>query len=147
MPIDATQVAWRIVNGACGGLSIGLLLGVVGWFVGCGYGKRTHLHTHDKIRSYYRPLTLKKHPTTPLPPSNTPTGHCVMNPCTGNQDCHFHEVSLNEEQATGAKGKCLSVSLFVCVCVSGGGWCLSVCLCVCFCKCVPQRGAGHRGQG
>lgn len=34
-------------------------------------------------------------------------GHCVMNPCTGNQDCHFHEISLNPEQSTGPKGACV----------------------------------------
>ncbi|KAM3567793.1 hypothetical protein VYU27_010069, partial [Nannochloropsis oceanica] len=28
-------------------------------------------------------------------------GHCVLNPCTGKQDCHFHEVSLNTQQSKG----------------------------------------------
>merc|ERR1711988_767250 len=31
-------------------------------------------------------------------------GHCVKNPCTGKDDCHFHSVSLSEESRKGSKG-------------------------------------------
>jgi len=31
-------------------------------------------------------------------------GHCVKNPCTGSNDCHFHEVSLTKDSLTGMKG-------------------------------------------
>ena len=34
-------------------------------------------------------------------------GHCVKNPCTGQNDCHVHEVSLTADSAVGAAGKLL----------------------------------------
>lgn len=31
-------------------------------------------------------------------------GHCVKNPCTGENDCHFHEISLDEKSRSGYEG-------------------------------------------
>lgn len=39
-------------------------------------------------------------------------GHCVLNPCTGKQDCHFHEVSLNTQQSKVSVGRHSGLSSF-----------------------------------
>lgn len=68
---------------------------------------------------------LPSRPPSPPPQNNNiqkHTGHCVMNPCTGNQDCHFHEISLNEEQSIGPTGACVRACFkrryLLCMC----GW-------------------------
>jgi hypothetical protein len=44
-------------------------------------------------------------------------GHCVKNPCTGENDCHFHEISLDEKSRVGYEGAlprpCLSTTRHV----------------------------------
>jgi hypothetical protein len=59
-------------------------------------------------------VTYKLHASVPFDPTmvhwRVTNGHCVKNACTGEFDCHQHEISLTEESQQGGAGESSSSS-------------------------------------
>jgi hypothetical protein len=72
-------------------------------------GLTLEMHPGNYQWAYGDKVKYTLHSKVPLEPANVTwrvtNGHCVFNPCTNEDDCHQHEISLSADSTTGLSGK------------------------------------------